>query len=99
MAYRCRKINVTIYFRCAAAEMELFVTIQINVTIHFGPTAAEIEQIVTLIANTKRNIFILFEFLINVTIWSISAAVGPKWIVTLICMVTNSSISAAAQQK
>ena len=93
------QINVTVSFRPTAAEIEQIVTITINVTIDFWPTAEEIEQIVTLTANVKRNILILFVFAINVTICSISAAVGRKSIVTLICLVTICSISAAVRPK
>ena len=82
-----------------AAEMEQIVNIRINVTVDFWPTDAEIEQIVTLIANIKRNILILFIFAINVTICSISAAVGQKSIVTLICLVTVCYIPAAVRPK
>ena len=82
-------------FGRTAAEIQQIVTRQINVTIDFWPTAAEIEQIVTLIANIKRIYIFLFTFAINVTICSISAAVGQKSIVTLILMFTICSISAA----
>ena len=89
------QINVTTDLGRTAAEIEQIVTRQINVTIDFRPTAAEIEQIVTLIANIKRIYIFLFTFAINVTICSISAAVGQKSIVTLILMFTICSISAA----
>ena len=84
---------------CTAAEIEQIVKLEINFTIDFGPTAAEIEQIVTLIASIKRIYIFLFTFAINVTICSISAAVGQKSIVTLICLVTICYISAAVRPK
>ena len=77
------KLNVMIDFRRAAAEIKPFVTIKINFTTHFGPHAAEIEPIVKLIVNTKRTNIFLFILAINFTIRSISAAVGPKWVVKL----------------
>ena len=72
------RINVTIDFLPTAAEMEQIANIIIKVTIDFWFAAAEIQQIVTLIANIKRIYTFLFTFAINVTMCSMSAAVGQK---------------------
>ena len=70
--------------RCSnKANRNYIITFTINFTIHFGPHAAEIEPIVKLIVNTKRTNIFLFILAINFTIRSISAAVGPKWVVKL----------------
>ena len=94
-----RKINFTIDFGHTAAEIDWIVKLEINFTMDFKPTAAEIEQIVKLIENIKRNIFSSFIFSINFTIYSISAALGPKAIVKLIFNFTISSIFAAVCPK